>query len=60
MFLRFQRIQGSAALFDRVLGPGLPADPDAAGKAIARNGAAGRERIAGGCGAEQAAAAPDG
>ena len=57
VFVCFQRIHRSAALFDHARGPCLPADPDAAGNAIARDGAAGRERVAGGCCAEQAAAA---
>ena len=57
VFVRFQRIHRSAALFDRAHGPCLPADPDAAGKAIARDGVAGRERVAGDCSAEQSAAA---
>ena len=55
VFVCFQRIHRSAALFDHARGPCLPADPDAAGNAIARDGAAGRERVAGGCCAEQAA-----
>ena len=41
----------------RARGQCLPADPDAAGKAIARDCAAGRQRVAGDRGAEQAAAA---
>ena len=56
VFLRFQQARRSAALFDRAPCPGLPADPDAARKAIARDGAAGREHGTGGCGAVQAAA----
>ena len=58
VFVRFQRIHRSAALFDRARGPGRPADLDAAGKAIARDCAAGRKRVAGSCGAEQANEAP--
>ena len=41
VFVRFQHIHRRAALFDRARGPCLPADLDAAGKAIARDGAAG-------------------
>ena len=53
---KFQRVHRSAALFDRALGPGRPANLNAARKAIARDGAAGREHGAGGCGEEQAVA----
>ena len=57
MFLRFQCAHRSAALFDRARGQGRLADLDAARKAIATDSTAVRERGAGGCCAEQAAAA---
>ena len=55
VFVRFQRIHRLAAPIDRARGLGRPADRP---EAIARDCAAGRERVAGGYGAEQAAVAP--